>query len=63
MSFEELKARVSLLMEEATHQPEDLHEALEILREQIAEMRSLNGEVPSDLLRLEQRLNEKLNLN
>jgi DNA-binding FadR family transcriptional regulator len=58
MSFEPLKARIALMLEEATYQPEDLHEARELLREQMAELRAQNQSVPDDLQDLEKRLDE-----
>lgn len=62
MSFEDLKARIAVLLEEATYQPQDGHELLEMLREQINEAQDLNGEAPADLLALQKSLTEKLNL-
>ena len=58
MSFEPLKARIALMLEEATYQPEDLHEARELLREQMAELRAQNQSVPDDLQDLEKRLDD-----
>ena len=58
MSFEPLKARIALMLEEATYQPEDLHEARELLREQMADLRAQNQSVPDDLQDLEKRLDE-----
>ena len=58
MSFEQIKARIALMLEEATYQPEDLHEARELLREQMAELRAQNQTVPEDLRDLERRLDE-----
>ena len=58
MSFEQIKARIALMLEEATYQPEDLHEARELLREQMAELRAQNQTVPEDLQDLERRLDE-----
>lgn len=58
MSFEQIKARIALMLEEATYQPEDLHEAREVLREQMAELRAQNQSVPKDLQDLERRLDE-----
>lgn len=58
MSFEQIKARIALLLEESTYQPEDLHEARELLREQVAELRAQNQSVPQDLLDLEKRLDK-----
>ena len=59
MSFEQIKARIALMLEEATYQPEDLHEAREVLREQMAELRAQNQTVPEDLQDLERRLDER----
>jgi len=56
MSFEQIKARIALALEESTYQPEDLHEMREVLREQVADLRSQNLTVPDDLLELEKRL-------
>lgn len=58
MSFEQIKARIALMLEESTYQPEDLHEAREVLREQMAELRAQNQTVPEDLQDLERRLDE-----
>ena len=58
MSFEPLKARIALMLEEATYQPEDLHEAREVLREQIAELRAQNQTIPEDLQALAKRLDD-----
>jgi len=60
--FEDLKSRIAVLLEEATYQPEDGHELLEMLREQINEAQDLNGEAPSDLLDLQKALTARLNL-
>ena len=62
MLFEDLKARIAVLLEEATYQPQDGHEVLEVLREQINEAKDLNGEAPQDLLDLQKALMSKLNL-
>jgi len=60
--LEDIKARIAVLLEEATYQPQDGHELLEVLREQINEAKDLNGEAPSDLLELQRTLTERLNL-
>ena len=60
--LEEIKARIAVLLEEATYQPQDGHELLEMLREQINEAKDLNGEAPADLLELQRSLTAKLNL-
>lgn len=58
MSFEQIKARIAMMLEESTYQPEDLHEAREVLREQIAELQAQNQTVPRDLQELANRLDE-----
>jgi DNA-binding FadR family transcriptional regulator len=58
MSFEQIKARIAMMLEESTYQPEDLHEMREVLREQVADLRAQNLTVPDDLLDLEKRLDE-----
>ncbi len=62
MPFESLKARMSLLLEQMVHQPEDMHELQETLREELAELRAAGLPVPFDLVELEQQLEEQLNL-
>ncbi|MEO1314584.1 MAG: hypothetical protein AAFV27_12015 [Pseudomonadota bacterium] len=61
MSFENIKASVALLLEQMTHQPEDLHELQESLREKIEEQRAMGQPVPEDVLALEQKLSAALN--
>jgi hypothetical protein len=56
MSFEAIKARIAMMLEEATYQPEDLHEAREVLREQLSELEAQNRKVPRDLRELAERL-------
>ena len=62
MPFESLKARMAMLLEQMIHQPEDMHELQETLREELAELRASGLPVPLDLVELEQRLEEQLNL-
>lgn len=62
MPFENLKVRIRMLLEEATHQPEDLHELQETLREELAELRTSGLPLPQDLVDLEQELEKRLNL-
>jgi hypothetical protein len=56
MAFEEIKARISLLLAEMESRPEDSHELYLQLREKMNEMRAMGYEIPSDLIRLEARL-------
>ena len=56
MALEELKAQISLLLEEMINQPEDQHEVQEQLREKLREMRAMGLPLPADLVELEKRL-------
>ena len=62
MPFESLKARMAMLLEQMIHQPEDMHELQETLREELSELRASGLPVPLDLVELEQRLEDQLNL-
>jgi len=59
MAFEEIKAQISLLLEEMVNQPEDEHEFLEQVREKLNEMRAMGMPLPDDLLELEKQLEER----
>ena len=63
MPFEDLKVRISLLLEQMVHQPEDMHELQETLREELSELRASGLPVPLDLVELEQKLEDQLNVN
>jgi len=58
MALEEIKARISLLLEEMINQPEDQHEVQEQLREKLREMRAMGMPLPADLVELEKRLDD-----
>ncbi|OUS07583.1 hypothetical protein A9Q96_06670 [Rhodobacterales bacterium 52_120_T64] len=60
MPFESLKARMAMLLEQMVHQPEDMHELQETLREELAELRAQGLPVPLDLVELERRLEDQL---
>lgn len=62
MSFEDLKVRLSMLLDAATEEAHDRHELQERLREQLAEMRALGQPVPQDLVDLERALRETLEM-
>lgn len=62
MPFESLIVRIRMLLEEATHQPEDLHELQETVREELAELRASGLPLPQDLVDLELELEKRLNL-
>lgn len=56
MALEEIKARISLLIEQMIEQPEDAHEIHERIREQLNEMRAMGMPLPRDLVELEKQL-------
>lgn len=56
MALEEIKARISLLIEEMIEQPEDAHEIHERIREQLNELRAIGMPLPRDLVELEKKL-------
>ncbi len=60
MSFEDLKVRLAMMMDGMVHQPEDLHELQEQLREELANLRSLGLPLPEDLVALDNRLESDL---
>lgn len=56
--FEDLKASISLIMQEIAERPEDRHILQEALREKISELRTMGLPVPQDILRLEEALED-----
>lgn len=56
MALEEIKAQISLLLEQMINQPEDQHEVQEQLRERLNELRAMGMPLPADLVALEKRL-------
>jgi predicted nucleic acid-binding Zn-ribbon protein len=62
MSFEDIKARIAMLLDDMVHQPEDLHELHEQLREELAGFRAQGLTPPQDLLDLEAQLEKALNV-
>ena len=59
MAFEEIKAQISLLLEQMVNQPEDKHEVQEQLRERLNEMRAMGLPLPDDFLALERQLEKR----
>ena len=59
MAFEEIKAQISLLLEEMVNQPHDEHELLEQVREKLNELRAMGMPLPDDLIELEKQLEER----
>ncbi len=60
--FEDLKARIALLLEQMVERPHDAHELQEQLREELAEMKAMGMPLPQDLVALEKRLEDELSL-
>lgn len=56
MSFEDLLARINLIIRGAEQEPEDAHELLEQLHLEIHQMRAMGQPIPEDLAQLERRL-------
>ena len=56
MALEEIKAQISLLLEQMVNQPEDVHEVHENLREKLNELRAMGMPLPDALVELEKRL-------
>ena len=56
MALEEIKAQISLLLQQMVNQPEDEHEVQEQLRERLNELRAMGMPLPDDLVELERRL-------
>ena len=61
MAFEEIKARIALLLEGMVEQPEDVHELHERIREELNELRAMGMPLPDDLVALEKRLDDGFN--
>ena len=62
MALESFKAQISMLLEEMVNQPEDEHEIQEQLREKLREMRAMGLPLPDDLVELEKRLDDDLDV-
>lgn len=59
MALEDIKAQISLLLEQMVNQPEDEHELLEQVREKLNELRAMGMPLPTDLVALEKQLEER----
>jgi predicted nucleic acid-binding Zn-ribbon protein len=58
MAFEELKAQISLLINQINNQPEDAHELYEALHQKLNELRATGMPLPADLVELEEHLQQ-----
>jgi hypothetical protein len=59
MAFEDLKAELSLLLNQMENQPEDRHELYLQVREKLNEMRAFGMPLPDDLVRMEKDLEKE----
>lgn len=59
MALEDIKAQISLLLEQMVNQPEDEHELLEQVREKLNELRAMGMPLPGDLVALEKQLEDR----
>lgn len=62
MAFDELIARIKLLLTEMQNQPGDEHELLEQIHAELAELKATGQPLPEDLVQLEKRLQELLRI-
>ena len=56
MAFDDLIARIGLLVNEMENRPEDAHEILEQIHMELNQMRATGQPLPDDLIELEKRL-------
>ena len=56
MAFEDLKARIAVLLDSLEEHPEDLHELHQMIRQHLAQARAMGTELPQDLVELELKL-------
>jgi len=58
MAFEDIKAAISIILDEIARRPDDRHILQEQLREKIAELEAMGLPVPDDYRRFEADLSE-----
>lgn len=58
MAFEELKASISMILDEIAKRPEDRHILQEQLREKISELEKTGQPVPTDIRKFEAKLED-----
>ena len=56
MAFEDILARIQLLLTEMQNQPADEHELLEQVHAELAQLKSTGQPLPEDLVELEKQL-------
>lgn len=58
MAFEEIIARINLMVGELEAQPEDAHEILEMIHQELNQFKATGQPLPEDLANLERKLEE-----
>lgn len=56
MAFEEIKARIALLLEQMVNQPHDKHQLAEQIHEILGELKATGMPLPQDLVDIEAKL-------
>ena len=56
MPFEDLIAKINLLLSDMENQPHDAHEVLEQIHLELNQLKATGQPLPEDLLKLERRL-------
>ena len=59
MAFEDLIARVNLLLNDMETQPQDAHELLEQIHMELNQLKATGQPLPEDLSQLERRLEQE----
>ena len=59
MAFENIKAQIALLLEDAQDRPDDFHALYQKVMQEINELRALGMPLPEDLVELERALEKK----
>ncbi len=56
MVFEDLMVRINMLLNDMENQPEDAHQVLEQIHQELNQMKATGQPLPDDLVQLERRL-------
>jgi len=59
MAFEDLIVKINLLLSEMHNNPEDSHEMLEQVHQELNQLKATGQPLPNDLVRLEKQLEQE----
>ena len=59
MAFEDLMVRINMLLNDMENQPEDAHQVLEQIHQELNQMKATGQPLPADLVQLERRLEKE----